>query len=68
MKAGLVLISGVRTLLDLYHFDLFEHFKAMTARGKENHIAVLQNATLQVLLITMKKIYAKSPRLRKRTS
>ena len=65
-KARLVLVSGVGPLLDLYHFDLLQDLKSVSASGQKNDIARLQNSTFQVALIVIEEINTQSPSLQEK--
>jgi len=49
-KARLVLVAGVRPLLDLDHLDFLEHLEAVATGREKDHVAAVKNATLQVSL------------------
>ena len=47
-KAFLVLLAGIRPLLDLDHLGRLQHGKAVSAVGQQNHIAGQQETAAQL--------------------
>ena len=48
-KSSLVIVTGIRPLLYLYHFNLFQHLESMPAIGQQNDIAGPQYPAFQIV-------------------